>query len=141
MSTQNNPNNYTGVTLDNIVGTAVGPAEDKFNGSRTEVTLAVNFGFKDKQTGEWKDTGSGFFRYGASGEWANPLREIQKGDRVRLDDVKFEIREYDKKDGGKGVEYSLSFAKNVQVVKKAGSGNGNGGGNFAPDTAGTDAPW
>jgi hypothetical protein len=140
VSNQSNPNNYKGITVDNIVGTAVAAAEDKFDGQQTEVRIATNFGYyKDKQNKQdWTETGTKFFSIIARGDYANALRGIGAGDVVRVDDANLEFRQYTK-DGQEREVAQLTFGT-VTVVKKKDSSNQQSR-DFVPAGANDAAPW
>lgn len=131
----NNPNNYLGATL-TLVGYAAGearpPAYDK-DGERgiLELSIPVSQGYK--KDGAWVETSTVWYSYTASGEHAAALKAIQKGDKVRIDDAKQEVREYETKDGQKKLGIGLRFGTVTVLESKSGSGGG-----FTPDEA---APW
>lgn len=123
MSIDQNPNNYTGATV-TIVGNAASapenPPYDK-EGSRgiQQVRVAVSQGYKDKNSGEWKDTGTAWFT--VSGR-ADDLAGIQKGDKVRVDDARLEAREFTRKDGSIGQAFETSFGT-IQILESRGGGS------------------
>lgn len=86
-----NPNNYSGIEMV-LVGKAAHdpeyPGYDK-EGTRgvKQVTFPVGFGYKDKSSGEWKDTGTLWVRYSAKEEY---LSGVTKGAKVRLDGAKID---------------------------------------------------
>lgn len=134
-----NEQNYPGATI-TLVGYAAGPAKppayDK-DGSKgiLELSIPINEGYK--KDGEFVQTGTTWYSYVAGGDYANALRAINKGDKVRVDDAKQEVREYTNKDEKTVRGITLRFGK-IQVIQA----KNDGGGNFAPDTAGTEAaPW
>lgn len=94
-----------------IVGNVVAPAEEKFEGRVVELRVAVGHGFKDKQTGEWKDTGTTWVTYSASGDWGENLKQFNKGDRIQIDDAAIETRTYQKRDGGEGLAVNARFGE------------------------------
>lgn len=96
----NNPNNYVGVSA-SIVGYAASdarpPAYDK-EGTRgiLEVSIPINEGYK--KDGEFVQTGTTWYTYSGAGEFAeNVLAAVKKGDKVRIDDAKQEVRDVDGK--------------------------------------------
>src|SRR4051812_13009276 len=99
----------SGIRASSIVGRVVAPAEDKFDGKVTELRIAISHGYKDKQTEEWKETGTTWLTYSATGEWAEPLREFGKGDLVEITDAAVETRTYDRKDNTQGVQVTARF--------------------------------
>lgn len=128
-----NPNNYGGVTVV-LVGNATRDPETKFEGKQTELDIAVNLGYKNKETDQWVETGVNYYTVIASGDAANALKQVGKGDRVRVDEARLEQREYDKKDGTKGYSNELRFGT-VTVVKKKVAG-GQSQGNPVPPAGG-----
>jgi single-stranded DNA-binding protein len=120
MSNINTENKY-GATIV-IVGNVVRPAEDKFvgeKGEHTELSIAVSRNYQ--KDGEWASSPAVYYTLIASGTHAAPLKTVGTGDTVRVDDAQFEIREYDKKDGGKGTVNELRFGT-LTVVKRKGDG-------------------
>ena len=117
-----------------IVGRAGGPVQvKKFDkgGSQAELSIAVGKGYKKND--EWVDTGTDWYTLTATEEWANQnWPDIQKGDKVRLDDTRLEFKPYAKKDGTPGVEASLRYGTVVIVEAKSdrsgGSSSGSSGG-------------
>lgn len=111
-----NENNYTGVTIDNAVGNLAFdpefPPYDK-DGKRgyKQAVVLVDQGYKDKTTGEWKKTGTGRYVYNAPAE---VLEGFAKGNKVRIDGAKQEVREYEK-DGQTrlAVEWSYGTIRNL----------------------------
>ena len=120
-----NPNNYTGISA-TIVGYAAGdarpPAYDK-SGERgiSEVRVPIDHGYKDKNTGEWKTTGTTWVT--VTGR-TDDIGRIQKGDKVRVDDGKFESREYTRKDGSIGQEFQTSYGTVTVLESKNGGSQG-----------------
>lgn len=119
-----NANNYTGVNAV-IVGRAAAPAEnppyDK-TGSRgfQQIRVAVDQGYK--KDGEWVETQTLWITYTARSE---DLGHVQKGDKVRLDEVKLEAREFERKDGSIGQAFEARFGT-VTVLESAGGGSTGG---------------
>lgn len=101
----------------NIVGNVGRAAEDKFDGKLTEVSIAVDHGYK--KDGEWVKSGTTWVTYAASGDWAAPLRELAVGDRVELEDVAVETRTYDKADGSSGMQVTARFGTITILDRKA----------------------
>jgi single-stranded DNA-binding protein len=106
-----NENNYEGANV-TIVGRAGSearnPAYDK-DGTRgiLEVGVAVSQGYK--KDGEWVPTGTTWYTYTASGDHADTLRTVKKGDKVRIDDARLETREFERGDGSKGQAFEVRF--------------------------------
>lgn len=119
-----NENNYIGATT-TVVGYASGeartPAYDK-NGSSgvLEISIPINEGYK--KDGEFVQTGTTWYTYSAHGEYAAQLTTIGKGDKVRVDDAKQEVREYTNKDGEKVKAIGLRFGTITVLESKSGSG-------------------
>lgn len=106
-----NENNYIGAST-TIVGYASGtarpPAYDK-DGSKgvLELSIPINEGYK--KDGEFVQTGTTWYTYSAAGEYADALREVNKSDKIRIDDAKQEVREYTASDGSKRMGISLRY--------------------------------
>jgi single-stranded DNA-binding protein len=107
-----NPNNYPGLTA-TLIGYASGPARtpayDK-DGTKgiLELSVPVNEGYK--KDGEFVQTSTTWYKYVAGGEFAqNVLAPIAKGDKVRIEDAKQEVREYQDKDGNTKLGIELRF--------------------------------
>lgn len=113
-----NPDNKRGATIV-IVGNVVRPAEDKFDGKQTELSIAVSRNYQ--KDGEWVSTPAVYYTAIASGDYANALKTVATGDTVRVDDAQFEIREFDKQDGTKGHVNELRFGALTVVKRKADS--------------------
>ena len=117
-----NENNYIGATV-TLVGYASGPARfpayDK-EGTKgvLELSIPVNEGYK--KDGEFVQTGTTWYTYSASGDYAAALKSVNKGDKIRIEDAKQEVREYDSKDGKK-LGISLRFGNLVLLESKGGA--------------------
>lgn len=126
-----NPNNFSGATV-TIVGNAAGPYEVKEfsnGGSQAQLSIGVGKGYKDKSTGEWKDTGTDWYTLTAQTDYAAAnWPNVEKGDKVRVDESRLELKGYPKNDGTVGVEALLKYGTLVIIEKK---------GNSAP----ADKPW
>ena len=116
-----NPNNYPGIEA-TIVGWASGPATppayDKA-GTRgvLEISIPLNEGYK--KDGEFVKTGTTWYQYVAGGDFAqNTLSRIQKGDKIRIDGAKQEVREYQARDGSTKLGITLSYGT-FQVLESA----------------------
>lgn len=126
MSAEQNPNNYDGATV-TLVGRAGAdaefPAYDK-SGERgnSQVRVAVGQGYKDKNTNEWKDTGTVW--YTVTGR-TDDIGHVRKGDKVRLDDARLEAREFQRKDGSTGQAFETRFGSLTVLESKSG-GDGSG---------------
>ena len=119
---ETNPNNYQGATV-TIVGYAAGeakpPAYDK-EGTKgvLQLSIPISEGFKDKNTGEWVEKSTTWYSYSAAGEYAETLKTVRKGDKVRIEDAKQEVREYTSKDGTGKLGIELRFGTLVILESK-----------------------
>lgn len=110
-----NPNNYEGASV-SVVGRAGGEPEAIFDGATTRFNVAVNQGYK--KDGVWVDTGTVWYTVQAATDYAEQhWPEIDKGDKVRIDDAKQEVRLFAKNDGTPGAELRLSYGS-VKVVER-----------------------
>lgn len=116
-----NDMNYTGVNAV-IVGRAAGAAEnppyDK-SGSRgfQQIRVAVDQGYK--KDGVWVETQTLWITYSARSE---DLAEVQKGDKLRLDEVKLEAREFERKDGTTGQAFEARYGE-ITILESKGGGS------------------
>ena len=129
-----NPNNIQGASIV-VVGYVAGPAKaplyDKEGTSgRLEISIPVNHGYRKDD--EWVQTSTSWFNYSAGGDYADALKSLAKGDKIRLDDAKFESRTYTKKDGSDGIGLNISYGT-LTVLEKAGGGSSDG---FTPSGGG-----
>lgn len=123
-----NENNYIGANA-TVVGYAASdarpPAYDK-DGSRgiLEVSIPVNEGYR--KDGEFVQTGTTWYTITGASDYAqNVLAPIKKGDKVRVEDAKQEVREYKDKDGNTKLGITLRFGT-VTVLESKSDG-------FVPD--------
>lgn len=123
-----NENNYIGANA-TVVGYAASdarpPAYDK-DGERgiLEVSIPVNEGYK--KDGEFVQTGTTWYTITGASDYAqNVLAPIKKGDKVRVEDAKQEVREYKDKDGNTKLGITLRFGT-VTVLESKSDG-------FTPD--------
>lgn len=125
MSADQNPQNYTGVTV-TAVGRAGADAEnppyDK-SGERgvQQVRVAVDQGYKNKDSGEWVSTGTLWLT--VTGR-TDDIGHVRKGDKVRLDDARLEAREFQRKDGSTGQAFETRFGSLTVLESKSGDGSG-----------------
>jgi single-stranded DNA-binding protein len=117
-----NENNYKQAVV-TVVGLAGGPwsvKEFDGGGSQAELSVAVGQGYRSKQTGEWVDKGTVWYRVTATPDYAanNWPDDIDKGDTVRVDNAKQELRAYQKQDGSLEVGTTLSYAEGITVLQK-----------------------
>jgi single-stranded DNA-binding protein len=107
-----NENNYLGANATVVAYAASDarpPAYDK-SGERgiLEVSLPVNEGYK--KDGEFVKTGTSWYVYSGAGEFAeNVLAGVKKGDKIRVEDAKQEVREYQDKDGNTKLGITLRY--------------------------------
>lgn len=127
-----NPNNYVGASI-TLVGYASGearfPAYDK-DGSKgvLELSIPINEGYT--KDGEFVQTGTTWYTYSAAGDYAATLKNINKGDKVRIDDAKQEVRSYTDRDGNEKLGIGLRYGT-ISVLESKASGDG-----FTPDDGG-----
>lgn len=115
-----NSNNYDGASAV-IVGRAGGAVEVKSFGNGAEqaqLSIAVGKGYK--KDGSWVDTGTDWYTLTATADYAaQNWPEIAKGDKVRVDDARLELKGFIKKDGEAGVDATLRYGTLVIVEAKA----------------------
>ena len=117
-----NPKNHPGATTTVVAwvaGEARNPAYDK-DGTKgvKEVSLPVNEGYT--KDGEFVKTGTTWYTVSAAGEYAAQLEALAKGDKVRIEDARQEVREYKDKDGNPKLGITLKFGK-VIVLEHSGA--------------------
>ena len=107
--TISNPNNYPGANATVVAYAASDPRVPAFDktgeSGMLEVPLPVNEGYKDA-TGEFKQTGTTWYSYLAKADYIPP---IKKGDKVRVEDARQEVRTYTNRDGVETVGITLRF--------------------------------
>lgn len=115
-----NDNNYIGATL-TLVGYAAGdpeyPPYDK-EGKRgfKQLSIANTEGYK--KDGEFVKTGTTWYRVEKhQDDWAT--LGVQKGDKVRIDNAKQEVRAYKNAKGEDALGITLSYA-DVTILESAG---------------------
>lgn len=106
-----NPQNYIGVSA-TVVGYAASEPRNPLydpSGERgvKEFSIPINEGYK--KDGEFVQTGTTWYNYVAAGSGVDSISHIRKGDKVRIDDAKMEVREYKAKDGTDKLGISLRF--------------------------------
>lgn len=118
MSNENNPQNYPGVGIDYIVGTAGGEVEYRtFENGGSQASLSVAVGEGYKKDGQWVDQGTTWYRVIATQDYAEDnWPYIGKGDKVRIDGGRLSAREFDRRDGSKGQSFEVRFG-NVRVLE------------------------
>lgn len=113
------------ITPQGIVGRVVAPAEEKFNGKVTELRIAVGHQYKDRETGEYKDSGTTWLTYAAGGEYADNLKVFGKGDLVEITgDWSLESRQYDK-DGETRQVQTVRWGS-IELLERKGEGRDGG---------------
>lgn len=110
----NNSNNYVGVNTTIVGYVAVDPrfpAYDK-KGERgiKQIPIAINEGYKPKDGGEFVKTGTTWYDVEVKKETLDDLY-IAKGFKIRVDDAKQEVREYNDRDGNSKLGITLKFGK------------------------------
>lgn len=104
-------------TID-VVGN-VGRVDSKFDGAQTEVTIAVEKGYKDKNTQQWVQKGTDWYTFITRGDYQASVAGIESGDRVEVTGAKLEQRLYTKNDGTPGVANELNYGEIVVLERKA----------------------
>ena len=100
----------------------------------TEFSVAVNQSTKNQQTGEWVEA-TDWFRVSVWGDRAERAAEnLRKGTRV-LVDGRFRTREYETKDGRKGMSLEITADTVLPLDRREGAE-----GTFAGAPAGAAAP-
>ena len=117
-----NENNYLGATV-TLVGYAAGepeyPPYDK-EGKRgyKQLSIANNEGYK--KDGEFIQTGTTWYRVEKhENDWAEI--GVHKGDKVRIDNAKQEVRSYKNAKGEDALGITLSYADVTILESKSGS--------------------
>lgn len=119
-----NPNNYPGATI-TLVGYAAGnpeyPPYDK-EGKRSykQLSIAVNEGYK--KDGEFVQTGTTWYRVEKHQDDWDSLG-VSKGDKVRIDNAKQEVRSYRNAHGDDVLGITLSYADVTVLESKSGGNN------------------
>lgn len=107
----NNPDNRIGASLTLVGYTASearNPAYDK-EGTKgvLELSVPINEGYS--KGGEFVKTGTTWYTYSAAGDYADALRAIPKGSKVRIDDAKQEVRTYKDREGAEKLGIGLRY--------------------------------
>jgi hypothetical protein len=118
-----NENNYPGATTI-LVGYAAGnpeyPPYDR-EGKRgfKQLSVAVNEGYKPKDGGDFVQTGTTWYRIEKHEDaWAE--LGVGKGDKIRLDGAKQEVREYQDKNGDSKLGITLTYGDLMVLESKNG---------------------
>jgi len=120
-----NENNYLGATA-SIVAYAAAPArvpayDESGDRGVLEVSLPVNEGYK--KDGEFVKTSTTWYVYSGAGDFAqNVLSQVQKGDKIRVDNAKQEVREYTDREGNAKLGITLRYG-DFTVLESAGNSN------------------
>lgn len=116
-----NPNNYPGVSTTIVGWAAAGPRSPAYDKDGTKGVIEVPIAHQEgySKDGEFVKTNTTWYAVTAGGEAANELKRIGKGDKIRVDDAKQEVREYVNKDGEKVQAITLRFGK-ITVLQRAG---------------------
>jgi single-stranded DNA-binding protein len=110
-----NAKNYDGSTVV-LVGRAGGPVEVKEfrNGSQAQLSIAVSKGYKKGD--QWVDTGTDWYTLTATEDYARQnWPNVQKGDKVRVDEARLEFHPYNKNNGDAAVDATLRYGTLVVV--------------------------
>ena len=123
-----NSKNFDGANVV-VVGRAGGPVETKSfdnGGSQAQLSIAVGKGYKKGD--EWVDTGTDWYTLTATSDYAEKnWPDVQKGDKVRVDESRLEFKPYLKRDGEAGVEATLRYGTLVIVESKSSRSGGSVG--------------
>lgn len=129
-----NDKNYIGVNT-TIVGYAAtdprNPAYDK-DGTRgiKQIPIAINEGYKPKDGGEFVKTGTTWYDVETTEDFLDD-NFIQKGDKIRVDNARQEVREYTDREGNKKLGITLKFGRISILDGSDGDGSGHG---YSDDT-------
>lgn len=116
-----NPNNIIGANTALVGYVATEPRYPAFDkeGKRglKEIPIAHNEGYK--KDGEWVTTGTTWYSVMVKEDFLAST-PIGKGDKIRVDDAKQEVREYTNKDGETKIGITLSFGDITVLESKPG---------------------
>ena len=105
------------------------------NGARVlEFPVYVNRRRKDRDSGEFADTGDVTKIRVQLWNEAADTTDVRKGDIVRVTATIYE-REFEKRDGTAGRALETDWVESVEVVYRKDGASGSGGGGFIPDDA------
>lgn len=95
------------------------PAYDK-DGSKgvKEVSIAINEGYT--KDGEFVQTGTTWYTVSAAGEYAAEIAALKKGDKIKVEDAKQEVREYQDREGNNKLGITLRYGKLTVLERKGG---------------------
>lgn len=88
-------------------------------GSNVSLPIYVNHRRKD-QSGEWADAGTSRITYIASGEYGEALKQFKKGNIVQVTDAATQAREFERKDGTKGLAIEARFGT-IELINEGGA--------------------
>ena len=96
-----NEKNYIGATT-TLVGWVSGPARNPAydKGGKKgvkEIAIPIREGYPGD--GGFVETGTTWYTVSAAGDYAAELEALNKGDKVRIEDAKQEVREYKDREG------------------------------------------
>lgn len=123
-----NEQNYKGVNTTIVAyaaGTARPPAYDKQGTSGVlEISLPISEGYK--KDGEWVEKSTTWYVYSGAGDFAqNVLSQVKKGDKIRVDDAKQEVREYTDREGNPKLGITLRYG-DFTVLESPGANDSSG---------------
>ena len=107
----NNPNNIKGANTTLVGYTASEarkPMYDK-DGTSGVLELAIPIDEGYMKDGEFVKQGTTWYTYSAHGQYAEPLKNIAKGSKVRVENAKQEVRAYVNKEGVSQLAINLRF--------------------------------
>ena len=121
-----NSQNISGVTATIVGNAAASPENPPYDKEGTrgfkQLRLGVSQGYTDKNTGEWVERPTLWVTVNGRDE---DFPAISKGDKVRVDEARFEAREYERKDGTIGQAFETRFGRISVVESKSQGGNQN----------------
>lgn len=134
-----NPKNFDGATT-TVVGRAGGPVTVKeFPGGSTIAELSIAVGQGYKKGDEWVDTGTAWYKLTATADYAaDNWPVVGRGDKVRVDNARQEVRSYAKNDGSPATEVKLNYGTLTVVQVKSESSQPVAAGNFG---GADNTPW
>ncbi len=117
-----NEKNYPGVTstlVGWVAGPARNPAYDK-EGTQgvKEIAIPIDEGYT--KDGEFVKRGTTWYTVSAASKYADELLALAKGDKIRVEDAKQEVREYTDKEGVAKLGITLKYGK-VIVLEHSGA--------------------
>lgn len=117
-----NENNYIGATLTLVGYVAVEPRYPAYDKEGTrgykQIPVAINEGYK--KDGEFVQTGTTWYDVELHENEVNSLG-VGKGDKIRVDEAKQEVRVYKNKEGEEKLGISLKYGKVTILESKSDS--------------------